>query len=31
MFGASLKTPWDPNGKDAEAERIVKLVEAGVL
>lgn len=31
MFGASLKTPWEPDGKDAEAERIVRLVEAGVL
>ncbi len=26
MFGASLKTSWDPDGKDAEAERIVRLV-----
>ena len=31
MFGASLKAPWEPDGKDAEAERIVRLVEAGVL
>ena len=31
MFGASLKTNWDPEGKDAEAERIVRLVETGVL
>lgn len=31
MFGASLKSNWDPNGKDAEAERVVRLVEAGVL
>jgi len=31
MFGASLKSDWDPEGRDAEAERIVKLVEAGVL
>ena len=31
IFGASLKTTWDPNGKDADAERIVELVEMGVL
>ena len=31
MFGASLKSNWEPDGKDAEAERIVRLVEAGVL
>jgi len=31
MFGASLKTNWEPNGKDAEAERVVRLVEAGIL
>lgn len=31
IFGASLKTSWDPDGKDAEAERVIKLVEAGVL
>jgi len=31
MFGASLKSNWDPNEKDAEAERVVRLVEAGVL
>jgi len=31
MFGASLKSNWDPNGKDAAAERIVELVEMGVL
>jgi len=31
MFGASLKSTWEPEGKDAEAERIVRLVEAGVL
>ena len=31
MFGASLKTTWDPNGKDAAAEQIVQLVEIGLL
>jgi hypothetical protein len=31
MFGASLKSTWDPNGKDAATERIVELVEMGLL
>ena len=31
LFGASLKTSWDPNGKDAAIERVVELVEMGVL
>ncbi|MDL2223883.1 DUF4294 domain-containing protein [Bacteroidales bacterium OttesenSCG-928-M06] len=31
IFGASLKTEWDPEGKDAAAERIVQMVEMGVL
>ena len=31
LFGASLKTTWDPDGKDAEAERVVELVEMGLL
>ena len=31
IFGASLKSNWEPEGKDADAERIVKLVEAGIL
>jgi hypothetical protein len=31
MFGASLKTEYDPQGKDAETERVVLLVESGVL
>ena len=31
MFGASLKSEWDPEGKDAATERIVQLVEAGML
>ena len=31
VFGASLKSTWDPTGKDAATERIVELVEMGVL
>ncbi|MDR2086781.1 MAG: DUF4294 domain-containing protein [Dysgonamonadaceae bacterium] len=31
MFGASLKSNWDPEGKDAAAERIIELVEMGLL
>jgi hypothetical protein len=31
IFGASLKSTWDPTGKDAAAERIVELVEMGLL
>ena len=31
MFGASLKTEYDPIGKDALTERIVVLVESGAL
>lgn len=31
MFGASLKSKWDPKGKDAETERIIVLVENGIL
>jgi hypothetical protein len=31
MFGASLKSEWDPDGKDAAAERIVQMVEMGLL
>lgn len=31
MFGASLKTEYDPKGKDAQIERIVVLVEHGLL
>lgn len=31
MFGASLKTEWDPNGKDALLESIVVMVEQGAL
>jgi hypothetical protein len=31
MFGASLKSTWDPNGRDADTERIVEMVEMGLL
>ena len=31
MFGASLKTEYDPDGKDFMLERIVVLVENGLL
>lgn len=31
MFGASLKSNYDPKGDDAEIERIVVLVENGLL
>jgi len=31
IFGASLKSQWDPEGKDAETERIAVLVEQGLL
>ncbi|GHT69242.1 hypothetical protein AGMMS50239_35700 [Bacteroidia bacterium] len=31
MFGASLKSTWDPNGQDAATERIVEMVEMGLL
>lgn len=31
LFGASLKSEWDPEGKDAAAERVVQLVEMGLL
>jgi len=31
LFGASLKTTWDPNGKDAATERVIELVEMGLL
>ena len=31
IFGASLKSEWDPAGKDAAAERIVEMVEMGLL
>ena len=31
LFGASLKTEYDPQGKDALTERIVILVESGAL
>ncbi|GHT77912.1 hypothetical protein AGMMS50262_19990 [Bacteroidia bacterium] len=31
MFGTSLKSNWDPEGKDALTERIVEMVEMGLL
>lgn len=31
MFGASLKAEYDPNGKDALTERVVVLVERGLI
>jgi len=31
IFGASLKTNWEPDGKDAAIERVVELVEMGVI
>ena len=31
MFGASLKTEWDPDGKDAAAEKVCQMVEMGVI
>ncbi|MCC8144961.1 MAG: DUF4294 domain-containing protein [Bacteroidales bacterium] len=31
IIGVSLKSEWDPDGKDAAAERIVQMVEMGVL
>lgn len=31
MFGASLKTEYDPKGKDALTERVVVLVENGLI
>lgn len=31
MFGASLKTEYDPKGKDAMTERVVILVENGLI
>lgn len=31
FFGASLKTEWDPEGEDEATERIVQMVEMGVI
>lgn len=31
MFGASLKSEYDPKGKDAMTERVVVLVESGLI
>lgn len=31
LFGVSLKSEWDPNGKDKELERICVMVEYGAI
>ena len=31
MFGASLKSEYDPKGKDAMTERVVIMVERGLI
>ncbi|GHU63065.1 hypothetical protein FACS1894123_05110 [Bacteroidia bacterium] len=31
MLGASLKSGWEPEGRDADTERIVEMVEMGLL
>jgi hypothetical protein len=31
LFGASLKSEWEPDGKDAAIERIVQMEEMGLL
>jgi hypothetical protein len=31
IFGASLKSQWDPDGKDAATERVVEMVEMGLV
>ncbi|MDF9830478.1 DUF4294 domain-containing protein [Parabacteroides sp. PF5-6] len=31
LFGASLKTTYDPKGEDAKTERVVMLVERGLI
>jgi hypothetical protein len=31
LFGASLKSDWDPDGKDAATERVIQLVEMGLI
>ncbi|GHT06091.1 hypothetical protein AGMMS49525_14040 [Bacteroidia bacterium] len=31
LFGASLKSDYDPDGKDAATERVVQIVEMGLL
>jgi hypothetical protein len=31
LFGASLKTTWEPEGKDADVEKIVIMIEQGLL
>jgi hypothetical protein len=31
LFGASLKSEWDPEGRDAATERVVEMIEMGLL
>lgn len=31
LFGSSLKSEWDPLGKDKVTERVILLVESGML
>ncbi|MDR0732832.1 MAG: DUF4294 domain-containing protein [Dysgonamonadaceae bacterium] len=31
MFGVSLKSRWDPKGKDAATEQIIEMIEMGLL
>lgn len=31
IFGANLKTEWNPDGKDAAGERIIQMIEMGLL
>jgi hypothetical protein len=31
IFGASLKSDWEPEGKDAATEKVIQLVEMGLL
>lgn len=31
LFGASLKVEWEPEGRDAATERVVEMVEMGLL
>jgi hypothetical protein len=31
LFGASLKSEWEPEGRDAATERVVEMVEMGLL
>jgi hypothetical protein len=31
MFGANLKSEWDPQGKDAATEKVIEMIEMGLL